>query len=171
MLAQPVLSSANFHYSANLGGNSQLPTADGSNLVFYFIAGDQKIQLFVVLTFLGSLFHRRIDAQRRRQLFIQRTMHTKLTPPSISPSMRTTCTKCAKKATNIKPYQHDKERWRCFRHDNVCGRLMAASYRQREEEAIEREMGILPREKVMPKNICEIILCQDIFRHTFDEKH
>ena len=28
------------------------------------------------------------------------------------------------------------------------GRLMAASYRQREEEAIEREMGILPREKV-----------------------
>ena len=29
MLAQPVLSSANFHYSANLGGNSQLVGADG----------------------------------------------------------------------------------------------------------------------------------------------
>ena len=34
---------------------------------------------------------------------------------------------------------------------------MAASYRQREEEAIEREMGILPREKVEQKKICEMI--------------
>ena len=63
MLAQPVLSSANFHYSANLGGNSQLPSADGSNLVFCFIARDQRIQLDVILTFLGSFFDRRIDAR------------------------------------------------------------------------------------------------------------
>ena len=37
-----------------------------------------------------------------------------------------------------------------FRHGDVSRWLMmsAASYRDREEEAIEREMGILPREKV-----------------------
>ena len=35
---------------------------------------------------------------------------------------------------------------------------MAASYRQREEEAIEREMGILPREKVEQKRFVKLFL-------------
>ena len=39
---------------------------------------------------------------------------------------------------------------------------MAASYRQREEEAIEREMGILPREKVTRKDFCESFLCKNL---------
>ena len=46
---------------------------------------------------------------------------------------------------------------------------MAASYRQREEEAIEREMGILPREKVMPK-IFDILFCAKKFSQMSDSK-
>ena len=70
-------------------------------------------------------------------------------------------------ATNIKFYQHDKECGQCFRHDNACGRLMAASYQQREEEAIEREMGIIPREKVTYQIFFEIIFSGDISCQTF----
>ena len=48
---------------------------------------------------------------------------------------------------------------------------MAASYRQREEEAIEREMGILPREKVPQKYLRHYFLkFVDISRRTFECK-
>ena len=48
---------------------------------------------------------------------------------------------------------------------------MAASYRQREEEAIEREMGILPREKVPQKYLQHYFFTfLDIFRRTSECK-
>ena len=77
---------------------------------------------------------------------------------------------CHRKIEEIGPSVriHDKE---YFRHDNACGRLMAASYRQREEEAIEREMGILPMEKVPQKYLRHYFLkFMDISRCTSEYK-
>ena len=50
----------------------------------------------------------------------------------------------------LMPSEKENEMYYIFRHGDVSRRLMmsVASYRDREEEAIEREMGILPREKV-----------------------
>ena len=48
---------------------------------------------------------------------------------------------------------------------------MAASYRQREEEAIEREMGILPREKVLPQIFVKLFCPKTFLDIRFNVKH